>query len=270
MIDDATILKIERIRDDAEGLAKRLRKDYLASSQISKKDVVGDARRIAESWMVDLQGRKDLAEVVGESTWSGIGVQFQRLFSSAERPSPRSSFDAPLTAILKDFRTRVILPLKQRRVAGAVAPTMMVAAQSVSQLKSVFIGHSFTPEDELLVGHLRRLFDAFGVVVRTGKKPRAGSVSEKVQKRIGDSAGFVGVFSRRERLGTKGNVWATSDWVIDEKAYAYGLNKKLILIKEVGVKSIGGIQGDYEYLEFDRDNLLELVMKMIELIMDRD
>ena len=54
-------------------------------------------------------------------------------------------------------------------------------------------------------------------------------------------------------------------WVVDEKAYAIAMDKKLVLIKEVGVQSIGGLQGDYEYLEFDRVHLEGLVLKLIDV-----
>jgi hypothetical protein len=53
--------------------------------------------------------------------------------------------------------------------------------------------------------------------------------------------------------------------VIEEKAYAVAKRKKLVLIKEDGISSIGGIQGDYEYIEFRRDQLHALVFKIIGL-----
>lgn len=268
MIDDATILKIERLRDDAEALATRLRREYQARSHISKKVITVESRRISEIWMVDLQARSDLAEIVGVALWGDLGVEFQRLLTYSERSTPRSSYDTALGTILKDFRGKVVVPLKQRRGAGDPAPKVTTSSQSVRGLKSVFIGHSFTPEDAVLVGQLRRLFEAFGLLVRTGERPRAGSVSEKVKKRIAACDGFVGVFAKRERIGTRGNRWTTSTWVIDEKAYALGLTKKLVLLKESGVDSIGGIQGDYEYIEFTRGDTLELVLKVVELLTD--
>ena len=53
--------------------------------------------------------------------------------------------------------------------------------------------------------------------------------------------------------------------MIDEKAYAVGLQKPLILLKEQGVNSIGGIQGEYEYIEFSRHALEGAVIKLIRL-----
>ncbi|MCI0616281.1 hypothetical protein L0244_25135 [bacterium] len=38
-----------------------------------------------------------------------------------------------------------------------------------------------------------------------------------------------------------------------------------MLLKEIGVGSIGGIQGDYEYIEFDRQKLELLFISILEI-----
>src|SRR5215472_13535631 len=95
------------------------------------------------------------------------------------------------------------------------------------------------------------ILKAIGITVVTGEKPKADRISAKVKKLIDGQHIFVGIFPRRAKLEGK-NAWTTSEWVLDEKAYAYGRGRKLILLKEAEVESIGGIQGDYEYLEFTR------------------
>ena len=75
---------------------------------------------------------------------------------------------------------------------------------------------------------------------------------------------FVGIFTRRDKIANKPE-WTTSAWVVDEKAYATGKGKKLILLKEEGVSSIGGLQGDYEYISFARENLQGLVLKLVQM-----
>jgi hypothetical protein len=101
-------------------------------------------------------------------------------------------------------------------------------------------------------------------MVVTGDKPKADSISDKVKREIDDQEIFVGVFTRRDKIARKPE-WTTSAWLIDEKAYAIGRRKKLILIKEAGVGSIGGIQGDYEFLEFTRDDLSSLLIRLLRL-----
>jgi len=78
--------------------------------------------------------------------------------------------------------------------------------------------------------------------VETGARPKADRISEKVKQLIDQQLIFVGIFTRRDKIARKAE-WTTSPWVIDEKAYAVGGNKKLVLLKESGVGSIGGIQG---------------------------
>ena len=75
---------------------------------------------------------------------------------------------------------------------------------------------------------------------------------------------FVGIFTRRDKIARRPE-WTTSPWIIDEKAYAVGRQKKLVLLKERGVGSIGGIQGDYEFVEFSRDRLERLVVRLVQL-----
>ena len=64
--------------------------------------------------------------------------------------------------------------------------------------------------------------------------------------------------------------WTTSSWVVDEKAYALAGNRKLVLLREAGVTSIGGLQGDYEYLQFDRSKLEDLMVSLVEVFLSDD
>ena len=128
---------------------------------------------------------------------------------------------------------------------------------------TAFVGHSFDPQDMPLVKTLIATLEAMGITVATGEKPKADTISAKVKSRIEAQYLFIGIFTRRDKLVGK-SLWNTSPWVIDEKAYAFGRNKKLILLKEAGVESIGGIQGDYEYIEFTREQLENAVLKLIQ------
>jgi hypothetical protein len=108
-----------------------------------------------------------------------------------------------------------------------------------------------------------RLLEAYGFTAVTGELPKADSVSKKVRERIEGADYFLGIFTRRERLRGRRNEWTTSAWVIDEKAYALATRKKLILLRETGVQSIGGIHGDYEFVEFTRAAIPDLLIKLV-------
>src|SRR5262249_32722449 len=110
-----------------------------------------------------------------------------------------------------------------------------------------------------------RFLAAYGFEVVTGEKPSANTVSAKVRGRIEQCEGFIGIFTRRDKVSRK-NEWLPSTWVVDEKAFALAKNKKLILLREEGVQSIGGLQGDYEYLEFDRTDMADLLVRLLEVL----
>jgi len=116
------------------------------------------------------------------------------------------------------------------------------------------VGHSFSPSDEETVRLFESLLDAFEIMVVGGERPSAGSISEKIKERIRGADIFVGIFTRVGKMEGKEEYY-TSPWVIDEKAFAVAEGKKVILLVEEGVKEIGGIQGDAEYIQFQRTNL---------------
>src|SRR5262249_11044752 len=75
---------------------------------------------------------------------------------------------------------------------------------------------------------------------------------------------FVGIFTRRDKLVGK-KKWNTSAWVIEEKTYASARDKKLILLRETDLDSIGGLHGDYEYIEFSRETLDAAIVSLLQL-----
>jgi hypothetical protein len=131
------------------------------------------------------------------------------------------------------------------------------------------VGKSFAVNDEPVNKCVERLLGALGLTVTTGEKPRAGTVSKKVKTWIDRCDVFVGIFTRRDKLEGK-DEWATSTWVVDEKAYALAGNRKLVLLRETGVTNIGGLQGDYEYHVFDRSRLEELIVTLVEVFRSED
>jgi len=168
----------------------------------------------------------------------------------------------------------LVFPLKQARgqaTSEILTPDAkrQVDSGPLGQLDGAFdgkafVGHSFLPSDKRVADCVIQILNAIGVTVVTGDKPKADRISEKVKRLIDEQRLFVGVFTRRDKIARK-KEWTTTTWVVDEKAYAVGKGKKLILIKEEGVGSIGGIQGDYEFIEFSRDRLEELPVKLAQV-----
>jgi hypothetical protein len=265
MIDDQLVLRVERLRDSVEALRDDLRARYKTPQRpVVSQDVRENAARLGERWLVEVGGREDVRVVVGDDQIADLSVEFQRLITYSEASTIRRRYDVSLKAILRDFRTRVVIPLKQSRGAAtkprarAVPPVIA----KLSEATKAFVGQSFAAKDERVNRTVQRFLEAMGVEVTTGEQPVAGSVSAKVRARIESADVFVGVFTRRERISGR-KEWSTSAWVVDEKAYALAKDKKLVLIKEQGVQSIGGLQGDYEYLEFERGELQDLVLALL-------
>jgi hypothetical protein len=263
MIDEQSILAAERLRDDLVDFRQQLRDRYPdASRQVSAEQLQKLAAHLAETWLVELATNHAVGIAIGSATLADINVHFQRVLTFAEHATTRSRYDGEIRSILSNYSVKVILALKQSRGRNVAAPPPIVQLKTIAH--SAFVGQSFTTNDKRVNSCVFEALNALGVKVVTGEKPRADQISEKVKRLIEEQSIFVGIFTRRDKIARK-EEWTTSTWVIDEKAYALGRNKRLVLIKEQGVGSVGGIQGDYEYLEFSRDTLELLAIRLIQL-----
>jgi hypothetical protein len=264
MIEEQVILTAERLRDDLLDFRQRLRDRYPKNTrQVASLDDRKIAARLAETWLVGLATNPDVSAAIGAALLAELGVHFQRLLTFSEHATTRSRYDTELAAILKNYAANVTIPLKQSRGRQLNSPRTSSDAVAVV-VRSAFVGQSFASGDKRVNECIRETLAALGIKVVTGDEPKAASISEKVKRLIEEQSLFVGVFTRRDKVARK-HEWTTSSWVVDEKAYAVGLRKPLILVKEQGVVSIGGIQGDYEYIEFSRDELEALAVKLIRL-----
>jgi hypothetical protein len=269
MINDQFVLKVERLRDSLEDLRNRMRSRYrLPNSQVISEEIRSELAKIAEIWMVDIAPKSGVVEALGDDTIADLNIQFQRLLTYSEQSTLRKKYDAAVKNILSDFRAHVIIPLKQRRdqdTDGTIQSPRTFAAAKKGAIDSIFVGHSFSKEDEIINDVVLRFLVTYGLRVLTGERPSANTVSAKVRSRIEQCDAFLGIFTRRDKIARK-EEWSPSPWIVDEKAYALAKNKKLILLRELGVQSIGGLQGDYEYLEFDRANTGDLLVRLLETL----
>jgi len=94
---------------------------------------------------------------------------------------------------------------------------------------------------------------------------------------------FIGICSRNERVTRPEKLkkrilgggfyvneqdfsWKTSDWIIQEIGLAIGRGMNLILLVEEGVRPPGGLQGNLEYISFNRDFPERTFSRIIEMI----
>ncbi len=119
--------------------------------------------------------------------------------------------------------------------------------------RTAFVGHSFKDEDQDLVDFVKAFLAELSVKSITGESAVAGSVSQKVKDRIAQAELFVGILTRLEE--TAPGRWNTSEWLLQERTHAAALGKRIVLLKEKGVELQGGLHGDHEYIEFDRNKM---------------
>jgi hypothetical protein len=117
---------------------------------------------------------------------------------------------------------------------------------------TAFVGHSFAKDDEEIVDELCDFFTKLGMVCDSGRRAEPIGVSAKVRKRIKDAEVFIGIFTRD--TPKPDGTFTTRPWLIEEKTFALTEGKKVLMFVEEGVKDIGGMQEDLEYIEFNRTN----------------
>jgi len=137
-----------------------------------------------------------------------------------------------------------------------------------------FVGHSFTAEDQEVVATFLAYFDQmkgalpdFDWVHARAAEPT--ELAAKVLKLIEGQNVFIGICTRRERVISDEKLrtsifrgarfaaetdllWKTSDWIIQEIGLAVGRKMAIVLLIETGCRKPGGLQGDVEFIPFDR------------------
>lgn len=266
MVDEHLLLAARRLGSDLRNLKVSLRKIYpKLTNQVTAQRLRDEASRLAETWLANLSQKPEIVQNVSPEYLGDLNVHFQRILVATEKATTRKRYDREIEAVLHSYTEDLVVPMMQGNVQLPLSGKLTTVAVAGEPFKpSAFVGHSFANGDLPFVRAVTGTLEALGMTVVTGEKPRADKISEKVKRLIDAQHIFVGIFTRRAKLEGK-NVWTTSEWVLDEKAYAYGRGRKLVLLKEADVDSIGGIQGDYEFLPFTRSNFHEVIVKLIQL-----
>lgn len=259
-MNDRDVLAAERLRDQLDDVRKELRRTYAsAAGPVRSPSLKMKIGKLAEQWLVEIEPELRSAREIKPSSLANRSVAFERLLSYAERASRRDLYEKELTRILKDYRAEVVI-----RAKLALQPGARPLRDEARFVPTAFIGHSFAEQDKDVVQCVVGALAAVGIRTETGERPAADTVSAKVKRRIDAQHIFVGVFTRREKIA-KRDAWTTSAWIIDEKAYAVARGKRLILLRETRVDQIGGLQGDQEYIDFDRKHLDRLAVTLMSM-----
>lgn len=152
-----------------------------------------------------------------------------------------------------------------------------------------FVGHSFTDDDAEVtrkflkyLGQLAELYPTFSWEHAEPAEPEV--LAEKVKRLLVGKNLFIGICTKKERVISPSALsptvfpgkrfkareedfyWKTSDWIIQEIGLAIGLGLHVMLLVEQGLRSPGGLQGNLEYISFDRSAPEKCFGKLVEMI----
>lgn len=152
-----------------------------------------------------------------------------------------------------------------------------------------FIGHSFDTNDQILIDIFLKYFNqikdlGIGFTWDHAQAAEPIELTKKVISLIQGKNLFVGICTKREfvigpndlkhhllrRNVLSGHVekflWKTSDWIIQEIGLAVGRKMDLILLIEKGLRPPGGLQGNIEFIPFDRESPQSSFGQILEMI----
>lgn len=159
----------------------------------------------------------------------------------------------------------------------------------MSNQHKAFVGHSFTDDDKAVVQEFLNYFDQIkdmniGFSWEHAEKAEPRALAEKVLRLMEDRNLFIGICTKKEAAIDPGKLtkvrfsgqklkadktaftYKTSDWITQEIGIAIGRKMDLILLLENGVREPGGLQGNHEYIPFERDSPSKSFGKILEMI----
>jgi hypothetical protein len=177
-----------------------------------------------------------------------------------------------ITAVLKKAKLEATHQVNPLGYAELASTLMNISGQLKVRpvyRPKVFVGHSFKTQDDEIVRKFLTLFTSEGFECETGERPEADNVNEKVKRRIIENEGVIIIFTKDEKISER-NEWTAPPWLIDEKAFAIANGKPILLFFEdvIGQRQREGIQGNLEYIIFNRDDSSDAIIKAIPYLQD--
>lgn len=154
---------------------------------------------------------------------------------------------------------------------------------------NAFVGHSFASEDREVVQAFLKFLDQvkalnMGFTWESAEPAEPKELADKVKRLIQDKNVFIGICTTKEGVVDPGHLrkslfngrvlkvneehlfWKTSDWIIQEIGLAIGRGMELVLLVERGLRQPGGLQGNLEYIPFERRTPEKSFGKLLEMI----
>lgn len=154
---------------------------------------------------------------------------------------------------------------------------------------NAFVGHSFLHEDhEVVEAFLKFLNQVKGMGIgfnwESAEPAEPKELADKVKGLIRDKNLLIGICTKKEAAIEPTHLskgwfnkkllkaeedhfsWKTSDWIVQEIGLAIGRDMDLILLIESGLRQPGGLQGNLEYIAFERSAPEKSFGKLLEMI----
>jgi hypothetical protein len=203
--------------------------------------------------------------------------ELERYFVKMGIPTKASSygrvfpvFDSALEENLLDNLVKdEALPMALQMAIKAVGVVKSLNDKDFEKLGKktpiIFVSYNFADKNKGITTTFKNFISKFDVAISEGSETDTISVSEKVKTKIDDADIVVAIMTKDEQ-DDKGN-WSPSKWIIEELAYALAdKNKEIIRLLEKGCDSNGRIFGDKEYIQFERENTSEALIKLAEVL----
>jgi len=174
----------------------------------------------------------------------------------------------PILENAQRFATNPTNPLGYNELSALLMRLKGQLSMRVIIRPTVFVGFRYTQKDEIVANKLIELFQLEDLNPISGKTAKAEDVDEKIKSMIDVSDGVLIIFTKEKELKHGG--WATSTWLTSESAYALGQKKQVGLFFEdcISPTQRKGIQGDLEYIKFNREHLDKTFLEAIPYLKD--
>lgn len=152
-----------------------------------------------------------------------------------------------------------------------------------------FVGHSFEPEDELVVMAFTKIFNSlkksFDFDWEDADDTQIKPLSKKVPQKMVDKNLFIGIFTKKhieleEKRLLKTRPWnrdkyisrktdcvyGTSYWITQESGYAIAQGMATLFLIEKGVRELKGLHADMEHIYFERGKESDCFVRLNEAL----
>lgn len=153
---------------------------------------------------------------------------------------------------------------------------------------NAFVGHSFEECDRELVDTFLKYFNSLHQFLpqfswENAEFADVKNLEDKVMEKMENKNLFIGICTKKEfvikqnllsktifrnylKSDAKNFQSKTSDWILQEIGFAFGRGMNILLLKENGLRDCGGIQGNLEYIEFNRNEPSKCFDKILQAI----